>query len=179
MKHPRIEAEYQAGRAWEPLVQNWLVSEGYTVKDSTPREDREFDIDFHFKKHKHLFTSASLKTNHPRYYEAPFIFEEQQIRQGKMVDSWWRTGKAKVYFYLKRHISGGGRLWMIDKGLVQEYVNQYGWDAKNVGISDERLKVQALNNMGNSNLSMLTQKSIINEGLGCILFDTDNLRQYL
>lgn len=179
MKHPIIEAEYREGRAWEGIVKNWMMSEGYIIKNSTFKEDKCFDIDFHFRKHKLLFTSASVKCNHPRYYDAPFIFEHQQVRDGKLVDSWWRTGKAKVYFYLKRHISGGGRLWMIDKGLVQDYVKEYGWDAKNVGISDERLKVQALNNMGNSNLSMLLQHTILKNELGCILLETDSLRSYL
>lgn len=157
----------------------WLTAEGYEVRDSTPREDIELDLDFHFRKHKRLFTSASLKTNHPRYYDSPFVFEQQQIRRGRVEDSWWRTGKAQVYFYLKRNFSGGGRLWLIDKGEVMSYVERHGWDAENVGISDERLKVQALNNMGNSNLSMLLQSTVINKELGCVLFETDDLRRYL
>ncbi len=179
MRHPTIVQEYKEGQKWEGVVMNWLASEGYQIKKATPREDREMDIDFHFKKNKHLFTSASLKSNHPKFFEAPFIFEEQQERQGKMVDSWWRTGKAKVYFYLKRHVGGGGRLWLIDKRLVKEYVDAYDWDAQKIGISQERLRVQALNNMGDSRLSMLRQDTVLRNELGCILLETDNLRGYL
>lgn len=178
-KHPILEAEYREGRQWEVIVKNWMTSEGYTVRNSTFNEDRCFDIDFYFKKHKQLFTSASVKCNHPKFYDAPFVFEERQVRQGKMVDSWWRTGKAKVYFYLKRHVGGGGRLWLIDKRLVKEYVDAYDWDAQKIGISQERLRVQALNNMGDSRLSMLRQDTVLLHELGCILLETDSLRDYL
>lgn len=179
MKHPTIVQEYKEGQQWETVVMNWLQSDGYIVRPSSVEDNLKKDIDFHFKKNKHLFTSASLKSNHPRYFEAPFIFEEQQERQGKMVDSWWRTGKAKVYFYLKRHVGGGGRLWLIDKRLVKEYVDAYGWDAQKIGISQERLRVQALNNMGNSALSMLRQDTVLRNELGCILLETDSLRRYI
>lgn len=105
-----------------------------------------------------FYIPVSIKVNEPEYHSHPFLFElEQGWIQGEADGSvehhplkpdwrlyydqslekyywiiprlsWWYKGEAELYSIWKRDSQTSGKLYLLNKRLLQNHVNEHGWD---------------------------------------------------
>lgn len=126
----RERNSYIDGKAQEKVVVQLLESVGFeNVLNGTREQDIYHDIDLVGRYGGEVVT-ISVKANTPKYFSADFVFElgvTYANHPEKFVPSWFNTGKADYYAVYKRHHSGGGELYLINKAELLDFVAINGW----------------------------------------------------